>query len=67
MTAPEVMNPFPTADAAIDSLLPVHNQNLQMVVERPKRREVNAIFQGGVPGPLPPTRKSLCLTCHDPQ
>src|SRR5215469_10894132 len=34
MTAPEVMNTFPIADAAIDvSLQPVHSQDLQMVLE----------------------------------
>ena len=34
MTAPEVVNPSPTADAAIDSPQPVRNQDLHMVLER---------------------------------
>lgn len=34
MTAPEVVNPSPTVDAAIDSPHPVRNQDLHMVLER---------------------------------
>ena len=34
MTAPEVMNSSATVDVAMDSLHPVRDQNLQMIVER---------------------------------
>lgn len=34
MTAPEVKNPAPTVDAAIDCPQPVRNQDLHMVLER---------------------------------